>query len=332
MRVAVLSNSFDEFSNKEVEEDLMNTAEQVKDALSSYGHEVGVVDVKRDVFKRLKRSDFDIAFNVCERYNGSSLLEPYVAAMLELIKMPYTGSGPLTLSTCIDKIKMKAILLDNGIKTPRFQIMNSNEKLNLKFPLIVKPSKMDNSIGITTKSIVNSKEELKERVKRIRDNYKQPPLVEEFIEGRDIDAGVLGNPNPINLPLSEIIYADVPGNEKHIFSYEVKWDKGSPYYETTEYACPTKLNKGTREKIKKTALDVYKILGCRDYGRIDIRLSKDNTPYVLELNPNPGISIDNSIPIAARAMGISYDSLINKILNFAIKRCRLTVKNVKTAY
>ena len=328
MRVGVLSNIFKSFSDyKEVEEDLVQVGSAVKNALESYGHDATFFNVNEKTFEKLRRAKVDIAFNVCERFNGNSLFEPHVAAMLELLGIPYTGSGPLTLATCINKIRVKEILMFYKIPTPKYQVFYSrNKKLDagLEFPLIVKPSQTDNSIGITQDSVVNTESELRRKVDQVVRTYNQPALVEEYIDGCDFDAGILGNGSDlVNLPVAEVIYSNLPENEYKIFSYEAKWDKDSDIYKNTSYKVMTDMPKYLDLRIKKTAADVYNILECRDYGRVDIRLSRDNIPYVLEVNPNPGISADCSIPSAASSIGLSYKEMIYKIFCNALNRYNL---------
>tara|TARA_Y100000310_G_scaffold251715_1_gene258293 strand:- start:12864 stop:13940 length:1077 start_codon:yes stop_codon:yes gene_type:complete len=325
MRIGVLSNIFRSYTEmKEVEEDLVEVGEGVKKALEHYGHEVIFFDVNEKTFEILRKSKIDIAFNVCERFNGNSLFEPHVAAMLELLELPYTGSGPLTLATCINKARVKEILMHHQIPTPRYQVFYSkNKKLdeNMKFPLLIKPSQMDNSIGINQDAVVNNEIDLRKKVDKVIRTYNQPALVEEYIEGRDLDVGILGNGrNLVNLPIAEIEYQGFSSNQRKIFSYEAKWLKDSEIYNKIDYKYPTNIPKYLELKIKKIAADVYNVLGCRDYGRVDIRLSEDNIPYVLEMNPNPGISIDCSTPKVAKLLGLEYHEMIYKILVNALGR------------
>jgi D-alanine-D-alanine ligase len=254
--------------------------------------------------------------------------------MLELLNIPYTGSGPLTLATCINKVRVKEILMHHGILTPNYQVFYSrNKKLDpeLKFPLIVKPVCMDNSIGITNDSVVNNEEELRSRVGYILRTYDQPALVEEFIDGKEITVGVLGNGRTaLVLPPSEVLFQNW-AEENKVYSYEAKWLKETDSWKNVSVACPAELPKYQEYRIKRIALQVYDILGCRDYGRIDFRLSKEGVPYVLELNPNPGISpaIDEQpdfIPYAANKAGMTYNDLILKIFNEALDRNNMTIK------
>jgi len=338
MKVAILSNFFKKESDyKEVEEDLMEVGKAVKRVLENYGHQALFFDVNEKTYEELRKSNIDVAFNVCERFNGSSLFEPHIASMLELLNIPYTGSGPLTLATCINKVRVKEILMHHGILTPNYQVFYSrNKKLDpeLKFPLIVKPVCMDNSIGITKDSVVHDEEELRSKVGFILRTYDQPALVEEFIDGREITVGIVGNGRSATvLPLSEVLYNKWPENLDKIYSYEAKWQKDTDSWQGLSIDCPADLPKYQEYRIKRTALQVYDILGCKDYGRIDFRLSKEGVPYVLEMNPNPGISPvvtsdeqPDFMPYAAIKSGMTYDDLILKIFEEALDRNDMTIK------
>lgn len=331
MKVAILSNIFKEYSeNKEVESDLMEVGTLVHDALKKNNHEVEFFDVNEKTFGKLARANVDIAFNVCERFNGNSFHEPHVAAMLELLNIPYTGSGPLALALCMNKARVKEIMMHHGIPTPKWETFYSrNKKLSpdMRYPLIVKPTRMDNSIGITSDSVVNNEKELQSKVGYINRTYNQPALVEEYIKGRDLDVGVLGNGNNLlTLPLMEIVFKDMSPDPMRIFSYEAKWDEKSDLYKNADYKNPEDIPKYVEVKIKRIATELYKLLDVRDYGRVDIRLSEENIPYVLEMNPNPGISCDCSTPMAASSIGLEYHEMIQKILDCAIERYKLKEK------
>ena len=328
MKIGILSNIFKESaSNEEVEDDLMQVGKLVHQALINKGHNVRFFDVNEKTFEELRKSDIDIAFNVCERFNGSSFHEPNVAAMLELLNIPYTGSGPLALALCMNKPRVKEIMTHHGIPTPRWQVFYSrNKKLreDMKFPLIVKPAQMDNSIGIDNNAIVHDEKELQSKVGYINRTYNQPALVEEYIPGRDLDVGVVGNGfNSKVLPIAEVNYNGLSPGINKIFSYEAKWDRQCELYNVTSYRFDIDIPKSVEARIKRIALDLYRVLDLRDYGRVDIRLSEDNVPYVLEMNPNPGISCDCSTPAAAESLGISYDDMIQLILENALDRYNL---------
>ncbi len=324
MKIAVLSNRFSEHTNKEVEEDLVITGNAVIDALRSFGHDATLYDVNEKTFELLRRAKVDFAFNVCERFNGNSFFEPHIAAMLELLGIQYTGSGPLTLALCMNKVRVKEILAHNGIPTPKFQVFPSrNKKLDpeLQFPLIVKPSCMDNSIGISNDNVVHTEKELRSKVASINHVYGQPALVEEYIDGRELAVGILSNgANATVLPISEYVFSDLPEDVNRILCYDAKWNQESAIYRGSAEQCPAELPKYIETRIRKIALDVYKLLDVRDYGRVDLRLGKDGTPYVLEMNPNPGISADNTLPKAAKALGWTYQEMIHEIFVQALER------------
>jgi len=342
MKVAILSSVFKkEADNKEVEEDLYFVGNSVKKVLEDAGHEALFFDVNEKTFEELRHSDIDIAFNVCERFNGSSLFEPHIASMLELLNIPYTGSGPLTLATCINKVRVKEILMHHGILTPNYQVFYSrNKKLDpeLQFPLIVKPVCMDNSIGILSDAVVNNEEELRTKVSHILRTYDQPALVEEFINGKEITVGVLGNGRSATvLPTSEVVFRNWPEEESKVYGYEAKWSKDTEQSRRICIESPADLPKYQEYRIKRTALQVYTILGVRDYGRVDMRISAEGVPYVLEMNPNPGISpttLDDEqpdfIPFAAEKMGMDYEKLILRIFNEALERYNMTIKVMPT--
>lgn len=219
---------------------------------------------------------------------------------------------------------VKAILMHHGIPTPKYQVFYSRyRKLDpeLKFPLIVKPCSMDNSIGITPEAVVNNEEELRRRAAFILKTYSQPALAEELISGREFTISILGNDKEAQaLPACEILIEESSENRHRIYSYEAKWDEEGVSYNPTLMECPAKIPKYLEVKLQKIALEVHRVLGVRDYSRVDIRLDADNNPYVLEMNPNPGISADCFLPFSASALDIDYNRLINIIFCCALER------------
>jgi len=322
MKVGVLYNIIESSEAKEVEEDLIEMTNEIKKSLESYGHEVFLINADENLFSSLKKNKIEFVFNVCERFNGK-LLEPQVAAMLELSGVPFTGSDCATLSMCNNKIKSKEILTAYNVPTPKYQVFySSGEKLNsgLKFPLIVKPRQQENSIGITEDAIVYDKKKLRKRVKYVNEEFKEEALVEEFIKGIDVEVGIIGNENDLfSLPTAKVGYEKLSEvNEDKIFCYESKWDLKSENY--GDYI-KADLPKEVEEKLRKIVMKIYKIFNIKDYGRVDFRLGKDNKPYVIEVTANPGLSKVCSGPESAEWVGISYKELINKILESALKRC-----------
>ncbi|HTY36994.1 MAG TPA: ATP-grasp domain-containing protein, partial [Bacteroidota bacterium] len=186
--------------------------------------------------------------------------------------------------------------------------------------VIVKPSLEDASVGIDNGSIVDSFQALKKRVRFIFQNFDQPALVDEYIEGRELNVAIIGNRRPIVLPISEIDFSGLPDNLPHIVTYAAKWMEGTDEYKGTVGVCPAQLPADIERQAKDVALQAYRVMGCRDYARVDMRLDKNNNLYVIEVNPNPDISDDAGFARSARAYGFSFDEIINKIVEYALER------------
>lgn len=266
----------------------------------------------------------DLVYNFCEMVELEAIEEVFAAGLYELLRIPYTGAPPMTLGLCLDKEKTKIILSHHGIPTPKFEVfeepLNGYMKVNLNFPLIVKPIREDASAGIEKKSVVYEVKELEERIDFILKSFKQPALVEEFIDGREINVAILGNNPPIVLPISEIDFSKLPEGYPKIVSYEAKWVPNTEYYEKTIPICPAPLEPELEEKVKEIALSCYRITGCRDYARVDMRIDKDGNPYVLEVNPNPDLSRNAGFMRSASVYGFTPAETIVKIAEIALER------------
>jgi len=319
---------------------VLDELKSVQRALIPTGHETKITAVALDVYKlidELRDDRPDMIFNLCESLDGDPTQEMNIAALFEILKIPYTGSRALTLGLALNKWRVKEILNYYEIPTaPHYVCANSREfrnngysKLKDKFPLIVKPSREDASIGIDNKSVVYNDEELKKRIEYILDEHKQPALVEQFIDGREINVSVVGNVKKdesdlIVFPISEIDFSDMPDDYQKIVSYNSKWMYKTVEFAGTKAVCPAKnISPELEERIKETAKKVYRIIGASDYARVDFRV-KDNVPYVLEMNPNPDIASDadedTGFTRSGKAYGWSYDELIQRIIGFACER------------
>jgi len=298
----------------------------IKKALEKNGHKVTFFDLNHNPLplRKLQKTDVDMMFNVCERINDCSLLEPHAASLLDIMEIPYTGSNPQTLALCIDKIRVKKLLNFHGIPTPNYDyIYNVDDTIrgDLKFPLIVKPANTDNSIGITNDSVVTNWEQLKKQVEYVIKKIRRPALIEEFIDGDEIDVPIIGNDDRVTvLPMTKWNFSKLPEGLWHIFPFEAKWEEENSPYFNIEAERAADLGKRLTEKIKKMAIDTYNILDCHDYGRVEIRLDKEGNPFVLELNPNPSIGLDDCVPGAAEEIGMDYSKFIETIVKLAIKR------------
>ncbi|MDG6226004.1 MAG: GNAT family N-acetyltransferase [Candidatus Thermoplasmatota archaeon] len=326
MKIGVLYNVVDDAGDEAVSvNEILQTVGHVRKSLLDR-HDVVPVRVRQKLFGKLDRSSFDIIINLCEGYGERAQGEFWIAGLLELMGIPYTGSGPLALGMSLNKMRTKQVLVANRIPTPNYQVFfASSQKLNpeLVFPLIVKPIREDASVGISKESIVTNRLDLLKRIDHVISNYDQPALVEEYIDGRELNVSVIGNGSELMpLPVSEIVF-DIPRGEPKIVDYESKWLEDSASYRATRGVCPADLTGETEARVKKTAMEVFRIMGLNDYARVDIRL-KDGTPYVLEANPNPGINADSGFARSSRAAGMDYKAMVNRILDTALKRYSIT--------
>lgn len=309
--------------------DTWETINALKAAIETY-HDVILVEANESAFEKLKEVKPDIVFNVAEGFSGISR-EAQIPAILDLLQIPYTGSDPLTLATCLDKARTKEILSYYKIPTAKFLLadtMEKSQKHNLNFPLIVKPISEGSSKGIFSSSFVRNDNELKNEVERILGEYAQPALIEEFLPGREFTVAVLGNGDEAEaLPIVEINYREFPDDFVPIYSYEAKWILDTRENPLDVFTCPAKVDKKTETLIKETVLKAYNTLRCKDWSRIDVRMDSKGVPNIIEINPLPGIlpnPEDNSCyPKAARTYGLSYNEMINKVLLVAAKRHKL---------
>ncbi len=307
------------------EREFLKQITMIKKSLSKKYMSVETLPVNSDIksaMKKILHYSPDLIFNFVESVEGNSNLESYVAGLFDLMEIPYTGNGPISLGNCLIKSRTKQILQSHGVRTPKHMIAHVNqypEKNNflLKFPVILKLAREDASIGISELSVVDNLDSLKERLEYLFTSFNQEVLMEEYIDGRELNVAILGDQI---LPISEIRFDGLPEEFPKIVTYEAKWSPESVYYKNTVPRCPAPLDDNLRQKIEKMALEAYDALECRDYARVDIRLNQRNVPYVIEVNPNPDISPDTGFVRSAAAVGIGYDELLFKISTFALKR------------
>lgn len=319
---------------------VLDEMKSVQRALKTSNHETKIVPVALDPYKlidELRDNRPDIIFNLCESLDGDPTQEMTIAALFEMLKIPYTGSRALTLGLALNKARVKEILNYHDIPTALHFIATSPSKLDEegyyrlkdKYPLIVKPSREDASIGIENNSIVHDEAQLKKRIEFVLDKHNQPALVEQFIDGREINVSVVGNVvNDINdlivFPISEIDFSALPSELPKIVSYNSKWMYNTVEFAGTKAVCPAQnLSPELEALIQKTAKTVYHLIGASDYARVDFRV-KDGIPYVLELNPNPDISSDvdedTGFTRSGKAYGWTYEQMISNVIEFAWER------------
>lgn len=299
--------------------DSEQTVMAVAGALAAAGHEVVLIEGNEEAFEKLRTTRPDVVFNMCEGLRGASR-ESHIPALLEMLGIPYTGSGILALALSLDKAAAKKMFLFHGVPTPAFRVMAPGDPIDwsgLQFPLFVKPAWEGSSKGITPAAKVSTPGELTERVLWVHDLYRQPALVEEFVGGREFTVGLVGNEDPVIFPMIEINYGLVPAEHGDIYSYQFKQEWDADQY----YLCPAPVDPLLEAKLKRTALAAFRALGCVDVGRVDLRLGADGEPYVLEVNPLPGLVPGFSdLCRQAAIAGWTYQDLINGILGAALER------------
>jgi D-alanine-D-alanine ligase len=305
--------------------DKKEVEEEVAETLVKLGHEpvMHEIDGTTKSLFALARIDGDLVFNLCESFAADSTADFKIAAFLELLGKKYTGSSAHGLMLAQDKATAKKIFAFHGITTPLFgKYLRGRLDFthDFDFPVIVKPAREDGSIGIEFSAVVNSIRELGERMDWLHQHFDSPVLVEEYIEGREMYVGVIGNANPEALPVIELDLSKLPEGTPRIASAEVKWGKGTKAYKDTKSAIATDLPEQTVAALNQAAISAYKALELRDYGRIDMRLQPDGRVHVIEANPNPWLSSRAEFAMAARKSGRTYTELIAEIVELATSR------------
>jgi D-alanine-D-alanine ligase len=310
-------------------EDVKDVAQDILRILNANGYETTGLGITNDVpaaMAALHELKPSAVFNLCESIHGDNRFESLMPLVMDLAGIAYTGSCPFGLSLALRKEKVKDILRGRGIPIPRGGLVNSTqecEKLGLSFPVIVKPAREDASVGICSASVTTTQDALHARVAYVLENYRQPALVEEFIEGREIYVSVLErvDDEPQVFPFFEIDFSDMPSDRPNIVSFEGKWVEDSIEYKGTRPVRCEGLSDELRSTIAQTALDAFRAIGLRDYGRLDIRLSPDGVPYIIDVNPNCDLSdLAGGYSRAAKAAGLSYKELILRIVALALAR------------
>ena len=300
--------------------------EEIFDALNKLGHEPSyyVLDGRPQSLHGLAKCGADLVFNLTESYAGDDTKEMNVAAYMDLIGLPYTGAGPHAHFLAQDKATAKKLFAFHQIRTPYFATAyrgNIDHAHDIKFPLIVKPQLEDGSIGIDEEAVVNSVKELMERMEYVQNEFDSPSLIEEYIEGREIYAAILGSYEKTEvLPLVELDLSQLPEGTPRIASRAVKFERESEAYKLTKSKIAEDLDEATTHKLSETALAAYRAVKLRDYGRIDMRLTAEGEVYVIEANPNPWLSSKHEFAMAGKKSGRSYTQLIGEIVAMAMLR------------
>lgn len=296
----------------------------IQAALKKLGHEVkplGIHDDLQLLIYELRLNRPDLIFNLSEAFRGNRKFEPHIASLFELMEIPFTGTGANALGICKNKGLAKKILTFHGIAVPDFLVSRKAAPLRsigkLKFPVFIKPLNLEASEGISQLSFATNAEDALERVKYLHGKYETDVIVEEYIEGREIYVGVIGNERLMTLPPRELLFTEVPDGEPKFASFRAKWDDNyrKKWGIKTDYA---KLDESLANRIEDVCKNAYRALGLRGYARIDLRIRPDGEIVCLEANPNPSVEKDSDFALSAVKSGMSYEELVGKIVSLGL--------------
>jgi D-alanine-D-alanine ligase len=300
--------------------------DQVASALRKNGHRVSIFGIHDDLRKLvtgLARRKSDLIFNLLESFGDNTGGDVAVAGVLDLLRFRYTGGGPGELYLRQDKGLAKKVFAFEGILYPHFAVFSQDADFetagNLRMPLFVKPLTADASIGIDGDSLVRDTTSLMKRVLAIHDKVGDSALVEEYIEGREFYVGVLGNREPIAFPPVEMDFSGMPDGMPHVAGTKAKWKKNTPEYKGTKSVL-AEVPDELRAKLQKAALDAYRALRVRDYGRVDLRLTETGEIYVIEVNASCYLEEKSEFAMAAEAAEIEFPDLVQRIVELAVER------------
>lgn len=327
LKIGIVANLSSE-SQTPVDREVSQSAIDVQTTLTQSGYSVRMFELTDccSLLNELKASDIDILLNLAKKVNPLSYDEARIASILDCSGIPYTGSDVFPITVAKDKITFKKLLVYHHIPTPDWDYLFSpQDEINeeLEFPLIVKPTHHDYSLGISQESVVQNKEQLYLQVEKILKRFGAPVLIEKYIEGDEYSVIILGNDeDEIQiLPLSRIIFDKLPNNYWHILSYDVKWGLDTKFADVLVLQNPaSKISRKLEKLITEIALDAYTITRCKDFGQVDIKVDDDNNPYVLELNTNPFLSLHAGITKAAKVIKMDHIAMLEEIILMAINR------------
>ncbi len=325
LRVAVL---VDHFAETYVSGDPAAPAQstvRIIESLKTLGHEPVELSLREDKtvewLQSLIDGSFDLAFNLCETIGGRAQGEHLAAGAVELLEIPMTGASAATLLLCLDKDRCAAMLRARGITVPDWKVVDGAHPFPEtfdRFPAIVKPAADDASNGVHSTSVVNSIPEARSAIARIREHWDKV-VVQDFIEGREINLAIVGN---YLLPPAEIDFSTLPEDSPPIVSFAAKWTPESTDYQGTVPVCPAELPPHQAEQLQRLAAQAWRLMDGRGYARVDVRLTANGTPYIIDINPNPDLSLDAGLARQARVAGWDYDDLIGKVVECALDGAR----------
>ncbi len=325
MKIGITYNLRRSASDKEAEFDWPETIDAVKKSLESRGHKVSLYEATSPLlFYSLALDRPQFIFNIGEGRNGP-YREAFVPALLDELKIPYSGSSALSLAISMDKVMTKELLLFAGVPTPKFKVIKTTDQITteaFKFPVIVKPIFEGSSIGITSKSVCYTDEEVRNDTVKAFQRFRRPVMLEEFIDGIEVTVGIIGNFPPRILPPMEIDFSTLSKRELKASAGGIQTYKFKTDYSTkANYYVPARLSEEVMINIKDICYKAFVALRNRDIARFDLRVDKNSNPYILEVNPLPGLDPEHSdFPRIYKLLGKTYGELINDILEVAIER------------
>lgn len=302
------------------EYDSPETVELIAGSLESLGHKVIMLGGGRGFLSKILTNRVDFVFNIAEGRGIYRSREAQIPSILEMLNIPYSGSDPQSLAICLDKPLTKRLVALEGVSTPTWRVVNNQQDLDqirrshFLFPAIVKPAYEGSSKGVRLTSLVENVKQANEAVESLLDIYRQPVMIERVILGDEVTVGIIGNCPPKVLGVMRIVPKQK--NEHFLYTLEVKRN----YVEMVDYECPAQLDEKVLQRIEASSLKAYQALGCRDFARLDFRISAAGVPYFLEINPLPGLGSHSDLVIMAEKMGWSHRQLLGAVLSTALER------------
>jgi D-alanine-D-alanine ligase len=296
----------------------------VKKALTKLGHTVIPFGIYNDIepfLKIVQMEKPDLVFNMSEAFSGDRELEPNLTALMELLKIPFTGAGPLSLQLCKDKGLTKIILGHHNIQTPKFLVVQKTKHIpslkKFKFPGIIKPLQLESSEGISQNSYVENERDAISRIQFIHEKLQVDAIIEEYIEGREIYVSILGNDKLTVFPPREMFFREVPDTEPKFATYQSKWNAEYRKKWGIDSGWMEKMPESTFKKMNSTCKRIYKLLKIQGFGRIDLRIRNEEI-YFIEANPNPSIAKKEDYGLSAHKGGVDYEDLLSKIISLSL--------------
>ena len=313
LQQAGCDDAFEEYDSSE-------TVDLIAAAIEAEGHTVVMLGGGREFLGKILHEKVDFVFNIAEGRGTYRSREAQVPSILEMLDIPYSGSDPQCLTICLDKPLAKKLVAAAGVCTPKWRVVNARQELyeiddgDFPFPAIVKPAHEGSSKGIRLTSVVADPKQAIEAIESLLEKYRQPVMVEEFIAGDEVTMGIIGNSPPKVLGTMRI----VPKRRERYFVYSLEVKRN--YLDLVEYKCPARLEEKVLQNLESSGLNAFKVLGCRDFARLDFRVNAEGVPYFLEINPLPGLGNRSDLIIMARGLGWTHKELIAGVLNAALER------------